>query len=57
MTVLDLAAFAKEGISFVEKEDRTAILGSIKEAAQVLLGFADIFAYYCGEVDPVEVKA
>ena len=56
VAVLDLAALAEQRVGLVEEQDRAAVLGRVEDAAQVLLGLADVLAHHAGEVDPVEVE-
>ena len=56
VAVLDLAALAEQGVGLVEEEDGAALLGGVEDAAQVLLGLADVLADHRGEVDAVEVE-
>ena len=57
VAVFDLAALAEQGVGLVEEQDGAAIFGGVEEPAQILLGFADVFADDGGEVDAVEVEA
>src|ERR1051325_10671721 len=56
VAVFHLAAFAKQRIRLVKKENRAAILGSVKQAPQVLLRFADVFTYNRREIDAKQVE-
>src|SRR5271165_777699 len=56
MRILHLAALAKQGIGFVEEQDRATALGSVEDAAQVLLGLADVLAHYRAQVDAVKIE-
>src|SRR6185437_10094708 len=51
-----LAALAKQRIRFVKQQHRAAGLSGIKDGAQVLLGFSDVFGNNLAEVDAIEIK-
>src|SRR5262249_49800664 len=57
MRVPDLAALAEEGVGLVEEQHRTAGVGGVEDAAEVLLRLADVLAHDLTEVDSVEVEA
>jgi len=54
--ILDLGAFAEEGIGFVEEEDGVAGLGGAKNGAEVFLGLPDVLADHVREIDLVQVQ-
>jgi hypothetical protein len=56
VAVLDLGALAEQGVGFVEEQDGAAVFGGVENLAQVLLGFADVFADHGRQVDAVEVE-
>src|SRR5260221_704749 len=45
VAILDLAAFAEKRVSLVEQEDGPTLFSRIEDAAQVLLGLADVLAH------------
>ncbi len=57
MAVFHLTALAKERIGFVKEQDHAARLRGVKDAPQILFGFADIFADHTAQVDPIEIEA
>ena len=56
MGVLDLAAFAENGVGLVEEQDRAAVLGLAENALEVFLGLADELADQVRQLDLVEVQ-
>ena len=56
MSVLDFTAFAEQRVRLIEEENRAAILGSVKDAAQILFGLTDVFTHHTGEIDTIEVE-
>ena len=56
VAVFDFAAFAEQGVGFVEEQDCAAAFGSVEDAPQVLFGFADVFGDDAREVDAVQVE-
>src|SRR5437773_9539587 len=55
VAILHVGAFAKEGICFVEKEDRTTLPCRIEDATQILLRLASIFRDNAAQIDGVWV--
>lgn len=53
MAIFHFAAFAKQGVRFVEKEDRTTPSCRIEDAPQILLGLANIFGDDGAQIDAV----
>ena len=53
VTILPLGAFAKEGICFVEKEDRATRLCRIEDATQILLRLPNLFRDDGAQIDAV----
>src|SRR6266581_5616570 len=53
VAIMHIGAFAKEGIRFVEKEDRTTAIRRIEDAPQILLRLANIFRDDGAQIDPV----
>ena len=56
VAVLDLAALAEQRVGLVEEQDRAAVLGGVEQAAQVLLGLADVLADHRRQIDAVEIE-
>ena len=56
VAVLHLAALAEQRVGLVEEQDRAAVLGRVEQAAQILLGLADVLADDRRQVDAVEVE-
>ena len=44
VAVFDFAALAEQRVGFVEEQDRAAFFGGVEHPAQILFGFADVFA-------------
>ena len=56
VAVRHLAAFAEQGVGFVEQQDRAALLGRVEDPPQVLLGLADVLADHATQIDAVEIE-
>ena len=56
VAVFHFAALAEEGVGFVEEEDCPAVFGGVKNAAQILFGFADVLADDARQIDAIEVE-
>ena len=57
VAVLDFGALAEERVGLIEEQQHAAFLGGIEDLLEILLGFADVLADHCGEVDAVEIEA
>ena len=57
VAVFDLGALAEERVGFVEEQDGGALFGGVEDAAQILLGLADVLADDLAEVDAEEIEA
>jgi hypothetical protein len=55
VAIMHLGAFAKEGISFVEKEDCTTSFRRIEDASQILLRLANIYRDDGAQIDALEI--
>jgi len=55
VAILDLGAFAKKCVRFVEQKDRATLLCRIEDAPQVLLCLADVFVDDAAQIDAVQV--
>jgi hypothetical protein len=56
MAVLNLAPADKQGISLIEEEDVSAILGYIEDSSQILFRLCNVLTDDCREVDTEKVK-
>ena len=56
MTIFHLTAFPEERVCFVEKKDGAAFIRGVKDAAKVLFGLADVFAYHGAQVDAKQIE-
>src|SRR5258707_2433098 len=56
MACFHFHSFAKGRVCFVEEKDRTRSLRSFENPGEILLRFANVFAHYLAQIDPVEVE-
>ena len=54
--VLHFRAFAEKRVGFVEEKYRVAALGGAKDAIEIFLRLANVFADQTGEIDLIEVE-
>src|SRR5438093_5865714 len=52
---LSFAAFAKQGVRFIEKEHYTTLSCRMEDAPQILLGLANVFGDDGAQIDAVQV--
>ena len=56
VAVTHLAALAEQRVGLVEEQHGAALFRRVEDAAQVLLGFADVLVDHGAEVDAVQVQ-
>ena len=55
VAIIDLGAFAKKRVRFVEKKDCATRFCRIEDSTYILLRLADVFAHHVAQIDAVEV--
>src|SRR6266566_873108 len=57
VAIVDLGAFAKQRVRFVEQKDRAALLCRIENPSQIPLRLANVFAHHLAHIDAVQVRS
>src|SRR5262245_8212126 len=57
MAILDLTAFAEQGVRLVEQQNRSTLFGGIEHKPEVLFCFSDVLAHHLAQVDAVQVES